>query len=427
MAGDNFLEDSPAESKPSYTNKQPNHASSADGLAGSMVTGSAPEEPFAAGEARIDRLAGIWEGISRAGLAEATYRLGTHILLVALILIVAWGMREFYLRAQVPDLPREAALAASLPTAAPTEPPPEMPPYQPELAAFFGVSRLARLHTDVPSRPRTDVITYTVETGDSVFVIAEKFGLEPQTILWGNQFVLGDNPHNLRPGQELNILPVNGTYHRWSQGDGLNGVAKFFGVTPEEIINWPGNHLDPETIGDWSNPNIEPGAWLIIPGGEREFVSWSAPEIPRTNPGVAKVLGPGACGSVANGLVGSASFIWPANSHLVTGFDYNPDANHSGVDIDGNTGDPVYAPDHGVVVYAGWNNWGYGNVVVINHGNGWQTLHAHLSAYNVSCGASVAQGAVVGAVGSTGNSTGSHLHFEMMYNGTKVNPHDYLP
>jgi hypothetical protein len=294
------------------------------------------------------------------------------------------------------------------------------------LSFSSGITRLARLHTDIPSRPRTDVITYTVQTGDNLFGIAEKFGLKPETILWGNQFVLGDNPHNLRPEQQLNILPINGTYHRWSEGDGLNGVAKFFGVTPEDIINYPGNHLDAETIGDWANPNIEPGTWLIIPGGRREFVSWSAPAIPRDNPSVAKVLGPGACGSVVDGAVGSQAFIWPANNHFLSGFDWNPAANHSGIDIDGNTGDPAYASDNGVVVYAGWNNWGYGNVVVINHGNGWQTLYAHLSAYNVGCGQSVWQGAVIGAIGSTGNSTGSHLHFEMMYNGTKVNPHEYV-
>jgi murein DD-endopeptidase MepM/ murein hydrolase activator NlpD len=151
------------------------------------------------------------------------------------------------------------------------------------------------------------------------------------------------------------------------------------------------------------------------------------PTIPLDNPGVAKVLGPGACSAVANGAVGAGVFIWPANHHFLSGFDYSPGANHSGIDVDGETGDPVYAVDNGVVVYAGWNNWGYGNMVVINHGNGWQTLYAHLSAYNVQCGQSIYQTNVIGAIGSTGNSTGSHLHFEMMYNGTKVNPHDYLP
>jgi murein DD-endopeptidase MepM/ murein hydrolase activator NlpD len=383
---------------------------------------------FGANRPRRSRLMTLWAGISRAGLAETTLRMGTHALLVALILIVAWGMRQLYLRAQVPDpSAREAVLAAELPTATPTQPGPELPPFSTQDSAYTGITRLASLHTDIPTRSRNDVITYTVKTGDTLFGIAEKFGLKPETILWGNQFTLGDNPHNLRPGQDLNILPVNGTYHRWSEGDGLNGVAKFFGVTPEDIINFPGNHLDPETIGDWSHPNIEAGTWLIIPGGTREFVSWSAPQIPRDNPGVAKVLGPGACGSVANGAIGIGAFIWPSNSHFLSGFDYNPSANHRGIDIDGETGDAVYAADNGVVVYAGWNNWGYGNMIVINHGNGWQTLYAHLSSYNVGCGQSVMQGSVIGAIGSTGNSTGSHLHFEMMYETAKVNPHDYLP
>ncbi len=369
----------------------------------------------------------IWEGLSQVGLAESALRLGTHILLVALILIVAWVMRQFYQVGQGETTPQAAALAASLPSPVPTEMPVQLPVYQPESVLPAGISRLALMHTTIPNRPRSAISKYIVEPGDTIFGIAEKFGLKPETILWGNQFVLGDNPHNLRPGQELNILPVNGTYYQWQAGDGLNGVSKFFGVTPEEIINYPGNNLNPDEIGDFAHPNIEAGTWLIVPGGEREFVTWSAPAIPRDNPGVAKVLGPGACGSVVDGALGVGLFIWPANAHFLSGFDYSPATNHFGIDIDGNLGDAIYAADNGVVVYAGWNNWGYGYVVVINHGNGWQTLYAHLSAYNVSCGQSVYQGTVIGAFGSTGNSTGPHLHYEMMYNGTKVNPWDYLP
>jgi LysM repeat protein len=367
----------------------------------------------------------LWERLSQAGLAESALRLGTHTLLLALILLVAWSMRQFYRLGQVPEAASVAVLAAELPTPTPTELPPQLPPFDP--ASPSGVLRQALMHTSLPTLPRVEVTKYTVEKGDTLFGIAEKFGLKPETILWGNQFVLGDNPHNLRPGQELNILPEDGTYYQWQAGDGLNGVSKFFGVKPEIIINYPGNHLNPDEIGDYAHPNIEPGTWLIVPGGRREFVSWSAPVIPRDNPGVAKVLGPGACGSVVDGAVGIGAFIWPSNAHFLSGFDYSPSANHFGIDIDGNTGDAVYAADNGVVVYAGWNNWGYGNVVVINHGNGWQTLYAHLSAYNVGCGQSAYQGTVIGAIGSTGNSTGSHLHFEMMYNGTKVNPKDYLP
>lgn len=370
----------------------------------------------------------IWEAINRAGLTEISIRLGTHILLVALILVLAWGLREFYFHAQLIDPSGEGALAAA-PVASPepTQFAPVLPKYASEAVPTNGLSRQSHLHTNVPSRSRTDVIQYAVQPGDTLFGIADKFSLKPETILWANQIVLADNPHNLRPGQELNILPLDGTYYRWSEGDGLNGVADFFGVSPEEILAYPGNNLDIAAIGDWANPDIEAGTWLIIPGGQREFVSWSAPEIPREDPSVARVLGPGVCEPVSGGSVGSGIFVWPANNQTVSGFDFNPSANHSGIDIDGGAGDPVYAADNGVVVYAGWNNWGYGNVIVLNHGNGWQTLYAHLSALYVGCGQSVFQGSSIGAFGSTGNATGPHLHFEMMYNGTKVNPWDYLP
>jgi murein DD-endopeptidase MepM/ murein hydrolase activator NlpD len=367
----------------------------------------------------------FWEYAARAGFAETILRFGTHVLLVALILLVAWGLREFYLIAGQ-EQAKDAALAADQPTPTSVKLPVELPAFSVESVTLDGIPRFARLHTDVPSRPRQEVMRYIVKPGDTLFGIAEKFGIKPETILWSNQAVLGDNPHSLRPDQELNILPVDGAYYRWSAGDGLNGVAKFFGVTPEQIINYPGNQLDPTKLGDYTAPNIETGAWLVIPGGHREFVSWSAPVIPLDNPGVAKVLGPGACENVLGGAVGTGAFVWPTVTHTLSGFDYEPQANHPGIDISGKEGDAVYAADSGVIVYAGWNNWGYGNVIVINHANGWQTLYAHLSAYFVSCGGFVYQGNTIGAVGTTGNSTGPHLHFEMMYNGVRVNPHDYV-
>lgn len=373
------------------------------------------------------RLITLWNNLSQAGLGELTIRLGTNVLLISLILLVAWMLRVLYSSAQTGPVEQSAALAASLPTAQPTEIPIQLPDWQPETSQPAGIARAAAPHTTVPTRLRYEVSKYTVQQGDTLFGIAEKFNLKPETLLWGNQLVLGDNPHNLRPGQELNILPVNGTYYRWQAGDGLNGVSQFFGVKPEDIINFPGNNLDEASIGDYANPNIAAGAWLVVPNGRREFVTWSAPEIPRSNPAVARVLGPGACSSVVDGPIGIGAFIWPANAHFLSGFDYSPSTNHYGIDIDGETGDPLYAGDNGVVVYAGWNDWGYGNVVVINHGNGWQTLYAHMNTYNVGCGQHVFQGSPIGTIGSTGNSTGSHLHFEMLYNGAKVNPWDYLP
>ncbi len=388
-----------------------------------------PADAFTAPEGPPERswLFEMWERLSLAGLAETALRFGTHILWLVLILLVAWSMGQFYRLGQVEPDSQDAALAAEAPTSTPTEIPPQLAAFDPQLAAVTGISRLAMPHTTIPNLPRSDVKIYKVQKGDTIFGIAERFGLKPETILWGNQTALGDNPHNLRPDQELNILPLDGTYYQWQAGDGLNGVSKFFGVTPGDIVDYPGNHINPDEIGDYAHPNIPPGTWLIVPGGTREFVTWSAPAIPRDNPSVASVLGPGACGSVVDGAVGVGAFIWPANNHFISGFDYSPSTNHSGIDIDGNTGDAVYAADNGVIVYAGWNNWGYGYVVVINHGNGWQTLYAHLSAYNVGCGDSIFQGTVIGAIGNTGNSSGSHLHYEMMYNGTKVNPWDYLP
>jgi murein DD-endopeptidase MepM/ murein hydrolase activator NlpD len=287
---------------------------------------------------------------------------------------------------------------------------------------------MAQPYTTIPSRPRQEIVKYTVQEGDTLFGISEKYGLDPETILWGNYSILLDDPHALQPGQELNILPLNGTLYEWQDGDGLNGVAIFFGVTPEDIINFPGNHLDPNTIGDYTRPNIPPGTMLIIPGGTRQFVSWSAPlGVTREDPAQARVLGPGACDPVSGGAVGYGNFVWPTNKHYLSGFDYSPKTNHWGIDIAGSEGEGVYATDAGVVVYAGWNNYGYGNMVMIDHGNGFQSLYAHLSAIYRFCGQSVGQGEGIGAIGSTGHSSGAHLHFEIMTATYKINPWDVLP
>ncbi len=368
---------------------------------------------------------------AHAGLGGTMYRLGTALLTIALILVAAVGMRIFYLHFQQRDTAQtqESAQAAEAPTPTPTAIPASLPSFITGWDEYeAGIYRLALLHTTIPSRPRTEIITYTVQTDDTIFGIADKFGIKPETILWGNYYTLLDNPELIYPGQVLNIMPTNGTYHKWSVGEGLNGVAHGYDVSPDVIVNWAGNHLDPATLGDYAHPNIEPGTMLFVPGGTRDFVTWSAPRISRDNPGVAKILGPGSCGTIVDGAVGTGSFIWPANNHWLSGYDYSPSANHPGIDIAGGLGDAVYASDNGVIVYAGWNDWGYGNVIVIDHDGGWQTLYAHLSALNVGCGQSVYQGDVIGYFGSTGNSSGPHLHFEMLNESYgKVNPWNFLP
>lgn len=370
-------------------------------------------------------LARLLEFLLQLGLGESLLRTGTTVLSVLLLGTVIWIMQG----TENPSLEtgKVENATVNIPTVSGAGGG-SIPQEISDSSVFGGVPRLAQEHTIIPSRPRDKIIKYTVLEGDTVFGIADKFGLNPETILWGNYYILLDNPHSLQPGQELNILPVNGTYHEWQQGEGLNGVAKYYGVTPEDIIDYPANGLDAATIGDYANPNIQPGTWLIVPNGRREFVSWSAPlGVTRENPASARVLGPGACDPISGGAVGFGTFIWPANKHFLSGFDYSPNTNHWGIDIAGNEGEGVYATDAGVVVYAGWNDYGYGNMIMIDHGSGFQSLYAHLSALNVGCGQSVGQGDLIGAIGSTGRSTGAHLHFEIRATSSHVNPWDVLP
>lgn len=390
---------------------------------------AAPTEESNPESSKESRLSLILGELSNLGIADSVLRVGTHLLFISLALLVVWLMRAYYLSAQEAEPTQPAAQAAILPTATPQTELPDLPPFSSnEVIYQVGIPRFAQVHTTIPTRPRTEVITYIVKTGDTVFGIAEQFGLKPESILWGNYYILADNPHALSEGQELNILPIDGTYHRWSAGEGLNGVAQGYSVAPEDIINWEGNHLSVETIGDFANPNIEPGTFLVVPGGSRQYVTWSAPRITRANPGVAKFIGPGACGTIVDGAVGTGAFIWPSAAHFLSGYDYSPSTNHFGIDIDGDLGEPMWSSDSGVVVYAGWNNFGYGNMVVIDHGNGWQTAYAHMQVITVGCGQSVFQGTPIGTIGSTGKSSGPHIHYEMLHDSYgKVNPWDFLP
>jgi hypothetical protein len=356
------------------------------------------------------------------GLGESMLRAGTTLLSIALLAAVIWLLKLFY--AQAPETPETANALQTGPTA--PVPDIEEVSAQAELA-LGGIPRLADVHTTIPSRPRQDITKYTVVEGDTIFGISEKFGLQPETVLWGNYSILQDNPHSLQPGQELIILPSDGVYWEWSQGNTLTGFANYFGAEPDDILNAPMNNLDPATT-DPANPNIPDGTWLFVPNGRREFISWSAPlGVTRENPASARVLGPGACDPVSGGAVGFGAFVWPAAKHYLSGFDYAPNANHWGLDLAGNEGEGVFSTDAGVVVYAGWNNYGYGNMIMVDHGNNFQSLYAHLSGISVGCGQSVGQGDLIGTIGNTGRSSGSHLHFEIRAISSWVNPWDVLP
>jgi murein DD-endopeptidase MepM/ murein hydrolase activator NlpD len=286
--------------------------------------------------------------------------------------------------------------------------------------------------TAVPSQGRQGVISYTVQAGDTLFGIAAQFGLRPESVLWANYDTLEDNPHLLKTGMELALPPVNGIVYTVVDGDTVEGIAEVYKVTPEAIyaegFDW--NQLKP-------GEQPEVGAVLIIPGGSRDFKAWAltaelntpAPAAATSSNSsgvpVARTSNAGFCENLAPGIVGSGYFIWPAPKHWLSGTPYT--AWHPAIDIAAKLGDPIFASDSGVVAYAGWSSVGYGYLVVIEHGNGWQTWYAHNSEIYVSCGQNVNQGDVISAAGSTGRSTGPHLHFETRFQGTMPNPFNVLP
>ena len=324
--------------------------------------------------------------------------------------------------------PAAAAQVAAVPTPLPTLTPRptdaapldvELPSLEQALEAG-AVRRFAESHTEIPDRPRSATIVYKVSTGDAIFSIADQFDVKPETILWANYDLLNDNPDFLEVGMELNIPPVDGVYYQWKEGDTLESVAGEFEAEVDDIIEFTGNGFD------LSDPEVDLGQWVMIPGGEREFRQWLIPTINRGNAGVSSLaLGPGACTGSYTGAFGSGAFRWPTGNHTLSGNDFW--SGHLAIDIGEVEGNPIYAADAGVVVFTGWANGGYGYTVVVDHGNGYQTLYAHMSAVYLSCGASVGAGSVLGGAGSTGNSTGTHLHFEVRLNGGFINPWFVLP
>jgi murein DD-endopeptidase MepM/ murein hydrolase activator NlpD len=279
------------------------------------------------------------------------------------------------------------------------------------------IDRKLQLITNIPERPRYNSIIYRVSRGDAMLAIAEEYKLKSESILYVNS-QLDDNPHNLKPGMELTIPPVDGLYYEWKDGDTFESVAEKFDATADDIINFPGNDID------LTDPKVTPGTLVMVPGGSRDLRAWeqdlqTAGRGANTGTGGANATNSCGGGPVASG------FGWPAGSHNISGNGYGP--GHLGIDIEAAEGDPVYAAGNGIVTMAqgGWN-YGYGNVVQIDHGNGYVTVYAHLSAINVSQCTPVGQGSVIGAAGNTGNSFGAHLHFEVRVGGSNINPYDIV-
>ncbi len=271
--------------------------------------------------------------------------------------------------------------------------------------------------TIIPDRPRSEVIQYEVQQGDTIFRIAERFGITPETIAWANdRSLIG----GLRPGRRINIMPVNGVYHTVLVESTIRSIAQNYRVDPFVIIDSEYNDL----FGATPDTRLPTGTRVVIPGGTAEQIVWN-PVVERTGGDGSGRGGrisfspgdPGSCGLVDN-PGGGGGWVRPLNNYTWTqGFS----GVHPGVDLAASEGTPVLAANGGTVIFAGWNTFGYGNTVVLAHGP-FITVYGHLSSINVRCGNFVNAGQVIGGVGSTGRSSGSHLHFEIRYNDVPQNP-----
>lgn len=261
--------------------------------------------------------------------------------------------------------------------------------------------------TLIPDRSQADWLTYSVKEYDTVYGVAESFGLSAASLYWSNP-ELQQNMNLLSIGQQLRIPPVDGIVHHVDGAETLEEVAATYEVSLEEIRQSP---LNQEALA-LGGP-LEPAQEIFVPGGYKE--------VPRPAPLIVRSTGPAAPSAVAptNALAGSGRFGWPTDASRVTQWFW---WGHQAVDIAGPVGTNIYAADSGWVETAGWSNVGYGYHVVINHNNGFRTLYAHLSQYWVTPGQNVVRGQPIGAIGITGRSTGPHLHFEIRYGGQLLDP-----
>jgi len=247
--------------------------------------------------------------------------------------------------------------------------------------------------------------TYTVQPGESLYSIAEKFGVSVNSIYWNNHLSSGKVDVNTT----LVIPPTDGIYYILSPGETLSSVAKKYRLEPQKIINW--NTFLTSTTQDERTVVFLPGAKNINIGEGESFQTLNTSN--------------GKC-PISESKTGTGILLWPTTSRLISGYKYEPENGHPGLDIGVSVGQPIYAVDAGVVVWAEYSNVGYGNLVIIDHFNGWSSLYAHLDDYAVKCGDAVDQGQIIGFGGNTGNSSGPHLHLEIKNKRVPQNPQEVI-
>lgn len=284
------------------------------------------------------------------------------------------------------------------------------------------VVRQAQPRTEIPERVRLEVITYTIQSGDNIFLVGDRFKLNAYTIAWSNMEILQGAPWTIQPGLTLFIPPVDGAYHIVIEGETVESIAADYEVASADIYNvW--NPIE-------QGQPIQEGMLLVIPGGIGDEIEWEPPPPPPSQPTIGGAAASwGYCGDQAvSGYGANGYFILPTGSYSVSGWTFRDPRNpmHGGLDYRCSLGDPIYASDAGVVIFAGWSG-GYGNLVRVSHGNGYQTYYAHFNAFALGCGEPVAQGQIIGYCGTTGWSSGPHLHYEIRRNGVQQNPALFEP
>jgi murein DD-endopeptidase MepM/ murein hydrolase activator NlpD len=254
--------------------------------------------------------------------------------------------------------------------------------------------------TQVSEKTRDKTIEYMVQEGDTVSTIAEKFGISEDTIRWQNDL---KSKNQIKMGQTLQILPVTGVSHKVTKGETVYSISKKYDTSAQAIVDFPYN-----TFSNDETFELAIGQIVIVPDGVKpEETLWS----PSTR---TRQITPDAGTVVASG-----SFVWPAGGTITQRMSWF----HPGIDIANRAAPNILSADAGKVVVAGWpDGYGYGNRIIIDHGNGYKTLYAHLSKIYVVVGQTVARGAAIGKMGNTGRSTGTHLHFEIMGGSGKLNP-----
>lgn len=250
---------------------------------------------------------------------------------------------------------------------------------------------------------RDNIQTYTVEEGDTLGKIAVRFNLSISTILSANQLSLRST---IRPGDELKVLPGDGVIYKVVSGDTISKIARRYQIESSAIL---------KVNRFLTDQSLQIGSELFLPGAQAQT---SQTQLSRRSVSVKDIFN----SSPSAKYVSGGGWVWPTNWHVITQY-FN--WKHTGIDIDGDYSTFSFAAQDGVVSYSGWRR-GYGLTVEVDHGNGLKTRYGHNSKNLVSVGDVVSAGDRLAKTGSTGRSTGTHLHFEVMKNGKFQNPLDYV-